>query len=120
MLSGSEAMLNRIDDNEKVLHLYLKNEKLNQVLTCPYLGIHIDCSLRLSQHVQYLCKVLSAKVAVLGRLRKALNLIVLKKMYMTCIQPVFDYAISLWGHYIFIWYNIEPHELSQASSIILM
>ena len=98
MLSGSEALLRRIDDDDKVLNLYLKNEKLNQVSKCPYLGMHVDNNLKLSQHVQHLCKTLSAKVAVLGRLRKILNSFVLKKIYMTCVQPVFDYAISLWGH----------------------
>lgn len=98
MLSGSDAKLNRMNEDEKVLNIYLNNERLNQVRTCPYLGIHIDCNFKLSQHVQYLCKILSAKVAILGRLRKVLNPMVLNKVYMTCIQPVFDYAISLWGH----------------------
>ena len=98
MLSGSESLLNRIDENEKVLNLYLKDEKLYQVSKCPYLGMQVDNNLKLSQHVQHLCKTLSAKVAVLGRIRKVLNSFVLKKIYMACIQPVFDYAISLWGH----------------------
>ena len=98
MLSGSETMLNMIDGHEKVLNIYLNNDRLNQVSCSPYLGMHIDHNLKLNQHIQHLCKVLSAKVAVLGRLRKVLNCGVLNKIYMTCIQPVFDYAISLWGH----------------------
>ena len=98
MLSGSDALLNRIDENDKVLNLYLKNDKLNQESDCRYLGMQVDKNLKLSQHVNHLCKILSSKVAVLGRLRKILNSSVLKKIYMTCIQPVFDYAISLWGH----------------------
>ena len=98
MLSGSESLLNRIDAKEKVLNLYLKNERLHQASICPYLGMQVDNNLKLSQHVQQLCKVLSGKVAVLGRLRKVLNEHILKKIYISCIQPVFDYAISLWGH----------------------
>ena len=72
-VSGSESLLSRIDDSEKVLNLYLKNEKLNQVYKCPYLGMQVDSNLKLNQRVQYLCKTLSAKVALLGRLRKILN-----------------------------------------------
>ena len=95
MLSGSEHLLNSIDENEKVLNLYLNEKRLNQVSNCRYLGMQVDCHLKFNHHIDQLCKILSSKVAMLGRLRKTLNPMILERIYLTCIQPVFETLQSI-------------------------
>ena len=98
MLSGSESKLNRLSDDEKTLNLKFDNVILKQVSSCPYLGVKLDDKLKWSDHIQYLCRNLSYKVAMLARLRKKMSPFMLNRIYLTYIQPSIDYAISVWGH----------------------
>ena len=98
MLSGTECKLNRLSENEKKLNLIFNDVTLQQVSTCPYLGVQLDENMKWSHHVQYLCRNLSYKVSMLGRLRKIMSPVMLNRIYLTYIQPSLDYAISVWGH----------------------
>ena len=98
MLSAPDHALNRLDDVEKSLNIFLNNETLNQVTDTPYLGITVDNSLKWNSHVMKLCKKVSSKLALLNRLRKFIDKNTLLTIYNSIIQPNIDYAISIWGY----------------------
>ena len=97
MLIATEGNLNRVALEELTLSLELNGITIEQVPNTPYLGLQLDDKLRWEAHVQKLCRNVSSKLAVLNRLRKVLNKTLLRKRYISCIQPCIDYAVSVWG-----------------------
>ena len=97
MLIATEGNLNRVALEERTLSLELNGTILEQVPNTLYLGLQLDDKLRWEAHVQKLCRNVSSKLAVLNRLRKVLNKTLLRKQYISCIQPSIDYAVSVWG-----------------------
>ena len=95
----SNDILNHIwlSDEEKSAGLALDDTNLEQVVSCPHLGVHVDQHLEWDGHILNLCKKISQKLAVLCRLRKVLSKRMLCQQYLLCIQPCIDYAISVWG-----------------------
>ena len=98
MLSGSEYKIGRLNEEECNLALTLNNIPLKQVSKCRYLGLQLDNKLKWNEHIQFLCRNLAYKIALMRRLSKSLNSTVLSKIYISYIQPVLDYAVSIWGH----------------------
>ena len=98
MMSAPEHILSRLNDDQKVLNTLLNGETLCQVDNAPYLGIHLDCSLKWNDYIQKLCKKVSSKLALLSRLRKFIDKETLLLLYNAIIQPNIDYAISVWGY----------------------
>ena len=79
-------------------NINLNNKNLNQVSNAPYLGVQLDNSLKWDYHVDKLCKKLSSKLFLLNRLRKFMDKNSLLLLYHSNIQPIMDYAISIWGY----------------------
>ena len=61
--------MNKLSDEEKSAGLALDDTNLEQVVSCPYLGVHVDQHLKWDGHILNLCKKISQKLAVLCRLR---------------------------------------------------
>ena len=97
MLIATEGNLNRVALKERTLSLELNGITLEQVPNTPYLGLQLDDKLRWEAHVQKLYRNVSSKLAVLNRMRKVLSKTLLRKQYISCIQPCIDYAVSVWG-----------------------
>ena len=97
MLSASENNIRKREPDECRLDIMLYDTPLSQVPTCPYLGVQLDQHLKWDAHIQKLCHKVSQKLAVLCRLRKVLDKNMLRKQYLSCIQPCIDYAVSVWG-----------------------
>ena len=97
MTLGTLGNMNKLSDEEKSASLVLNNTNLEQVVSCPYLGVHVDQNLKWDGHILNLCKKISQKLAVLFRLRKVLSERMLCQQYLLCIQPCIDDAISVWG-----------------------
>ena len=98
MLGGYEQALDRLDDDSQSLNFSINGVTINQVCSTPYLGIAVDSSLKWDDYIMNLCKNVSRKLGLLGRLRKSLRNDTLKHIYLTIIQPKLDYAISVWGY----------------------
>ena len=62
------------------------------------LGVIIDEHLNFSEHISYLIKKISPKIALLHRLRQFLDSDILNNVYKAIIQSHFDYCISVWGN----------------------
>ena len=97
MTLGTPGNMNRLSDEEKSAGLSLDDINLEQVASCPYLGVHVDQHLKWDGHILNLCKKISQKLAVVCRLRKVLSKRMLCQQYLLCIQPCINYAISVWG-----------------------
>ena len=85
MLIATKGNLDRVALEERMLSLELNAITFEQVPNIPYLGLQLDDKLQWEAHVQKLCRNVSSKRAVLNRLRKVLNKILLCKQYISCI-----------------------------------
>ena len=90
MLAGNEQALDRLDDESKSLNFSINGITINQVSSIPYLGISVDSSLKWDDYIMNLCRNISRKLGLLGRLRKSLRKDTLKHIYSTIIQPKLD------------------------------
>ena len=84
--------------NDKELEIIINDCKIRQVKNCEYLGITIEESLSWEDHINKLCSSLTRKVGMLSRLRKSTPQDIMKRIYMSTVQPCIDYAISIWGN----------------------
>ena len=93
MLLGTRQRINNLD-----LHVKIENTSLEMCNNSKLLGVVIDNCLSWNDHVEYLYKKISPKLGILYRLSKFLSKPILNTIYLTLIQPDFDYCISLWGN----------------------
>ena len=80
------------------LEVLYGNEKLQNMNSCKYLGVHIDKYMSWNHQIDELSKDLNAKVWHLSRLRSYLPHNTLLDLYKSLIQPKIDYAITIWGY----------------------
>jgi hypothetical protein len=77
--------------------VYLNESKLDNVQCTKYLGVMVDNQLKFDKHVSELVKRITAKLSWLCRLRRILPKHMLVLTYKSYIQPIFDYACTVWG-----------------------
>lgn len=77
--------------------LTVRGERIEEVATFKYLGVHIDNRLSWSEHVEKVATKCSALSGVLRKLSKSVPQHVLLKMYHAFIQSRYQYAIAAWG-----------------------
>ena len=80
-------------------HLDLKSGdvRINHVSNQKLLGIYIDETLNWTTHIEYLCRVVSAKVSLLRQLSEYVPIHVQKQFYQSYILPLIDYGSITWG-----------------------
>ena len=88
-------------------HVLKHNKNLIQVkvddVVLPYntsskiLGVVVDSNLKWDQHINHICKKVNPKIGLIHRLRQMLPLQCLNMIYISLIQPHFDYCITIWG-----------------------
>ena len=83
--------------NLQNISIYLNNQKLQQCSSTSLLGVHIDENLTFYQHIQSLNSKISSKIGLLHRLRQILPQQSLNTIYLTTVQSLFDYCITVWG-----------------------
>lgn len=98
----SKTCLIPIGTKSKLKHIHLPPLYANGVTLewkqqCKYLGVVIDSSLSWRDHIDYVCCKLKPKVGLLSRLRHILPKEQLRMVYMTIIQSVLDYGLTLYG-----------------------
>ena len=75
----------------------LNNVLLPVVNESKLLGIVIDEKLSWKSHLEHVSARVSAKIGLIYRLSRFLPGKQLNLIYTTLVQPIFDYAITLWG-----------------------
>ena len=76
--------------------LYIGNEKIVEVATHKVLGVTIDNNLSWTNHVNELTKRVSQKLYQLAKIKHFLNAHARKLFFHAYIQPIIDYASTLW------------------------
>ena len=76
--------------------LYIGNEKIVEVATHKVLGVTIDNNLSWTNHVTELTKRVSQKLYQLAKIKHFLNAHARKLFFHAHIQPIIDYASTLW------------------------
>ena len=98
MVSASVRKLKELNDRCAPLYIQFDGENLKQAQNCIYLGLSVDNDLKWDSQIQRICRNVSYKLSLLNRLRKFLSSEVLRKIYISNIQPCIEYGISVWGH----------------------
>ena len=96
MLIGTNQKLARRPCRE--LNLAINNHKLDTVESEKLLGVHFDRNLSFTKHVDFVCKNISSKIALLCRIKQYLPLQARKLYFNSYILPVIDYCLTVWGN----------------------
>ena len=80
------------------LNVTLGGHPLKQERCMKYLGVYLDQNLSWNEQCDRLCVHIAGKLAVLRRIRRFVKPDLLKLLFDKTIQPVFDYACTVWGN----------------------
>ena len=94
MVITNNVQLRNLENNPLVM---IDDKYIPRVPELKILGILIDESLSWNAHIKYLCSKVNPKIALLHRLRQFLPQDTLNTLYITLIQPHFDYCLTVWG-----------------------
>lgn len=77
------------------VNIRMDNESIERVYVMKYLGFMLDCNLKLTKHVDYLCKKIARKVGFLARISNKLSFEHRIVIYKSIIAPHFEYCASI-------------------------
>ena len=80
------------------LNVNIGGHPLKQERSMKYLGVYLDQNLSWNEQCDKLCVHIAGKLAVLRRIRSFVKPDLLKLLFEKTIQPVFDYACTVWGN----------------------
>ena len=75
----------------------IDGKALNRVSEYKYLGIVLDASLTWNAHVDYLIGKVRKRLAMLGRIRKNINMYTAGTVYTSFVLPILDYCDTVWS-----------------------
>ena len=79
------------------LDICIDKQRIEQVHNIRYLGVVIDDRLQWSNHTRQIVKSVSYKIFSLQKMRKFIHQDILNMLYLSLVQPINDYACSVWG-----------------------
>ena len=101
-ISAQKSAVMLIGKQSQVKHSHsavsIHDDLLEQVCSTKYLGVTVDSTLSWDSQYDHLCCKLAGKIAVLRMIRSFVKTETLKLLYEKTIQPVMDYACSVWCH----------------------
>ena len=77
--------------------LMIEGTPITHVTSTKSLGVHIDQTLSWNVHVENLCKKIASGIGALKRVRSFVPHETLRSIFMSSVQPHFDYCNSFWG-----------------------
>ena len=78
--------------------LVIKDQEIEQVQTCKYLGVMIDDKLNWQMHSSAVCKRLNRRMFFLRKLRSLqIDSTILSLFYRSTIQSILSFCIAAWG-----------------------
>ena len=75
----------------------IDGKALNRVSEYKYLGVVLDASLTWNAHVDYLIGKVRKRLAMLGRIRKNINMYTAGTVYTSFVLPILDYCDTVWS-----------------------
>ena len=79
------------------IRITVDSHQVPQVSHHRHLGVTFSDTLGWTSHVDTIVRAASAKVGFLRRLRKRLNPLIMRQLYITSIRPSLEYASIVWG-----------------------
>ena len=79
------------------IDVHLGDENIKQIDCIGYLGVKLDVHLTWNDQIDAVCKKLVFIISRLSRLRHVPAPRILMYIYQGIIQPIFDYALTVWG-----------------------
>ena len=92
MLIGSKK---KISAHE--LSVHINNNPVHNVKSFKCLGVTIDETLSWNQHVEYVKKTVSSKLAMLKRIRDCVTQKHMHTLILSLVMPSLDYCCTVWG-----------------------
>ena len=89
MMFGTAAKRKKIEHD---VIIEINSRPISNTDKYKYLGIHLDPSLSLTDHVQKVCKKASSRLGLLRRIRPILTIHAALDLYKTMVQPVTTYC----------------------------
>jgi hypothetical protein len=74
------------------LSITVNNQRIEDVENYKYLGLHLDCHMSYSVHIEKTCNKLKMRLGVLKMLRKILDMKTCITLYNALALPIFDYC----------------------------
>ena len=93
MTVGTHQASSKLDD----LNIILNGQTLISSTKAKILGVYLDENLNFHYHVVYLTAKISSKIGMLHRLRQTFSSPVLNVIYLTSIQSLLDYCLTVFG-----------------------
>ena len=94
MLIGSRQRLSTFHNRSSLM---IDGAPITHVTSMKSLGVHIDQTLSWNVHVENLCKKIASGIGALKRVRPFVPHETLQSIFMSLVQPHFDYCNSVWG-----------------------
>ena len=94
MLIGSRQRLSTFHNPPSLM---INGAPITRVTSTKCLGVHIDQTLSWNVHVENLCKKIASGIGALKRVRSFVPHETLRSIFMSLVQPHFDYCNSVWG-----------------------
>ena len=95
MLIGSRQRLSTFHNPPSLM---INGAPITRVTSTNSLGVHIDQTLSWNVHVENLCKKIASGIGALKRVRSFVPHETLRSIFMSLVQPHFDYCNSVWGY----------------------
>lgn len=77
------------------MNIKINNESIERTSAIKYLGVIIDCNLKMKSHHEYMCKKIAKKIGFFARISSKLSIENRIKVYKTIIAPHFEYCSSI-------------------------
>ena len=81
------------------MNICIQDSPITPVEIQKLLGVYIDKNLDWKFQIDYVCKNLSSRIALLSRIKKFLDISSRKLFYNAYILPIFDFCCSIWGNF---------------------
>ena len=75
----------------------IDGKALNRASAYKYLGVIHDASLTWNAHVEYVIGKVRKRLAMLGRIRKNINMYTAGTFYTSFVLPIGDYCVTVWS-----------------------
>ena len=82
---------------ERKITIKANNTNLEQKAECKFLGVIVDENITWKSHINHISSKISKSLAILRLLKYTFPKQILKTLYMSLIQPYFNYCNIIWG-----------------------
>ena len=80
------------------MNISISNKQIENENQVKYLGLFIDCHLSWKPHVHELAKKISRGIGLLSKIKRYVNLNILRQLYHCLVYPFLTYALTVWGN----------------------